>query len=543
MRVLFASGIDGFCHRYNVVHWAEQLATRGIASTAWSASDPRLAQDLDAHDVLVLYRVADSAWVRHLLATAGALGRPTVFAVDDLIVDPDLGDPPLLRTRSAEERALWHEGVRRYRRTLDACDALLATSEPIAALGRAAGKPTHLQRCGLGAAELALGAAAAAAPRAATIRFGYFAGTPTHDADLAAIAPALADLLRARRDVELLLVGPVALPAELEALRARIIRRPRVPWPELPALVAGCTASLAPLASQEPFAAAKGAVKYLEAAAVGVPVIASPIDAFRDAVRDGVTGILAADGDGWCAALGALADDPARAARMGAAARADVEGRFSPAAQGPALARFFAESARARAGAGREPIAARSVVPADDRTLARTFPGEVARAAREPAARPDYAAEPGAAVSSPLADGRVVVQRFPSRHAGLTRVDVHTVTYGLALDHTLEARVRRDDGSDVTRHAVWAGVAPDRDWLAIPFAPETASAGRTYTLELRASGTGDRNALSFSTSDTAGEPHRHDGAATAETLALRTFAAWSADVASASSARVAASPA
>ena len=27
MRVLFASGIDGFCHRYAVLHWAEQLAT------------------------------------------------------------------------------------------------------------------------------------------------------------------------------------------------------------------------------------------------------------------------------------------------------------------------------------------------------------------------------------------------------------------------------------------------------------------------------------------------------------------------------------
>ena len=71
MRVLFASGIDGFCHRYAVLHWAEQLATQAVASTVRAHTDPRLAADLATHDVLVLYRVPDGVWVRHLLARAG----------------------------------------------------------------------------------------------------------------------------------------------------------------------------------------------------------------------------------------------------------------------------------------------------------------------------------------------------------------------------------------------------------------------------------------------------------------------------------------
>jgi hypothetical protein len=215
-----------------------------------------------------------------------------------------------------------------------------------------------------------------------------------------------------------------------------------------------------------------------------------------------------------------------------------VERRFAPSAQGAGLARFLTGLVGDRRAFATAPPAA------DEPTLARAFPGEVARAAREPDARPDHYAEPGAAVSHPLADGGLVVQRFPSRHAGLTRVDVHTVTYGLALDHTLEARVRRDDGSAVTRHDLWAGVAPDRDWLAIAFAPEQASAGRTYTLELRALGTGDRNALSFTTSaDTTAEPYRHDGAAAPHALALRTFAAWSGAASGSPSARASAMPA
>jgi hypothetical protein len=69
MRVLFASGIDGFCHRYGVLHWAEQLATQSIASTVFAHTDPRLAAALAALDVLVLYRVPDSVLIRHSAGT------------------------------------------------------------------------------------------------------------------------------------------------------------------------------------------------------------------------------------------------------------------------------------------------------------------------------------------------------------------------------------------------------------------------------------------------------------------------------------------
>src|SRR5688572_13099232 len=198
MRVLFASGIDGFCHRYGPLHWAEQIATQGIASTVWAHTDPRLAAGLFSHDVLVLFRVPDGAWIRHVLARAAALERPTVFAVDDLIVVPELTDVPLLRNRSDDERRRWHDGVARYRRTLEACDAFLATSESIAAVGHDLGIPTHLQRAGISASELAIGAAARADRGDATpqaVRLGYFSGTATHDDDLAAIADPLAAIL------------------------------------------------------------------------------------------------------------------------------------------------------------------------------------------------------------------------------------------------------------------------------------------------------------------------------------------------------------
>jgi len=517
MRVLFASGIDGFCHRYGPLHWMEQLATQGIASTTWAHVDPRLATDLETHDVLVLYRVPDGPWIRHLLARAAALGRPTVFAVDDLIVVPELTDVPPLRGRSDDERRLWHDGVARYRRTLEACDAFLATTEPIAAVGRALGRPTHLQRCGVSAVELALGAATrtAAAADLTRLRLGYFSGTATHDDDFATIGPTLAEVLARHRAAELLVVGPVALPSALAGLAARIVRRPVVPWPELPALIASCTASLVPLEWHDPFVAAKGAVKYLEAASAAVPVIASPTDAFRDAIRDGVTGWLAADAGAFAQAVETVLAHPERAAHVGATARADLELRFAPAAQGRALAAFLSTVV---AGL-RAPHPTSAADPAlSERALVRTYPAAVARAAREPAGLPDHAAPAGATTTAPLGDETILVRRFPSRRDGLARVDVHTVTYGLPLDHVLHATVRREDGSTVVAVEIWAGGAPDRDWLAIDFAPERDSHGRTYTLELRARGTGPRNALSFGVRAAASE--------SGDALALRTFAVW-----------------
>jgi glycosyltransferase involved in cell wall biosynthesis len=526
MRVLFASGIDGFCHRYATLHWAEQLATQGVASTVRAHTDPRLIADLEAHDVLVLYRTPDGAFIRHLLAHARARGRAAVFAVDDLIVDPALPLPAVLRDAPDEERELWADGVARYRRTLDQCDAFLATTAPLAALGATRATPTHVHPCGLAARELRIGAAArAAAQRRGGVRLGYFSGTATHDEDLRTIAPLLRALLDRHPSLGVVIVGPVALDPALAPHAARIERLPLVSWPVLAERMAIVDVSLAPLAWHDPFVAAKGAVKYLEAAAVGVPTVASPTAAFRDAIRDGTNGLLADDA-GWDAALSSLITDPARRTRLGAAARADVETRFAPAAQGAPLRAFLADVLARVPPGGRVATALPRGESAESEVgLARRFPGEVARAAREPAALPDVASV-ATDVSPPLGDGVVLAQRFHPARPGLARVDVHTVTYGLALDHELELRLCRDDGSIVGRSTLPAALAPDRDWVSLDVAPEASSEGRAYVLELRASGTGDRNALAFGIAPAVdGERYRLGDARGATALALRTFAA------------------
>jgi glycosyltransferase involved in cell wall biosynthesis len=71
-------------------------------------------------------------------------------------------------------------------------------------------------------------------------------------------------------------------------------------------------------------------VALLEAAAMGLPCVASDIRGCRDVVQDGVTGLLTAPGDAesLAAAILALLQDPERRQRMGQAARQRAERVF-----------------------------------------------------------------------------------------------------------------------------------------------------------------------------------------------------------------------
>lgn len=77
----------------------------------------------------------------------------------------------------------------------------------------------------------------------------------------------------------------------------------------------------------------------LEAAAAGLPVVASALGGLPEIVRDRETGLLTAPGDAsaLAARLRELAQDPDAARAMGVAAAADVRERFAPAAMLSAL--------------------------------------------------------------------------------------------------------------------------------------------------------------------------------------------------------------
>src|SRR6185295_7702819 len=100
--------------------------------------------------------------------------------------------------------------------------------------------------------------------------------------------------------VRLRIYGGVDLSGKLAGpeYAARVELRAAVDWRDLPRHIAQVDVSIAPLVDN-PQRRAKSAVKYLEAALVGVPTVASRLDPYQNEIADGATGLLAATNDEW----------------------------------------------------------------------------------------------------------------------------------------------------------------------------------------------------------------------------------------------------
>jgi glycosyltransferase involved in cell wall biosynthesis len=80
---------------------------------------------------------------------------------------------------------------------------------------------------------------------------------------------------------------------------------------------------------EDPFTLGKSSFKLLQYMACGVPPVCSAVGFNREAVIDGENGFLAGDTDEWARKLGRLIEDGDLRKRMGKAARATVEKKFS----------------------------------------------------------------------------------------------------------------------------------------------------------------------------------------------------------------------
>ncbi|MFN2608170.1 MAG: glycosyltransferase [Acidimicrobiales bacterium] len=333
VRVVFLVGIDGAPLRYRAWFPAEALGLVGVATEILHYRDSRAVKAVAGADAVVVYRVPATPQVLDLVAGFRAAGTPAFFDVDDLIFDPDLAaEIPALGLLPPDEAALWLEGVRRYRTTMEACDAFIGSTGLLCRHAhRVTGLPAFRFDNGVGTGLGRRSAAALARPRTpGPTRVAYLSGTTTHEDDWAFLEPVVVGLLERVPDIELWLGGHVAGGPALHRLGHRVRRLPYRDWTELPALLRDVDVNLAPLTPGSRFNEAKSAIKWLEAALVATPTVASPTEPFGDAVVDGETALLAATPEDWAAALELLVVDHARRDAIGSRARRAALLRWSP---------------------------------------------------------------------------------------------------------------------------------------------------------------------------------------------------------------------
>ncbi|MEM6457370.1 MAG: glycosyltransferase family 4 protein [Acidobacteriota bacterium] len=317
--------VASFRHRLRPL--AEALAARG-----WHTSIDTLPRGrylrriaarrraLAAADVLVLAKlklgVGEHPLLRHL-------APPIVYDVDDAVYlrqPRRLGDPPQNR---------W---LRRwkFRATCRIAARVLAGNDTLAREARAAGLgPERIVDAPTPVAVPPFPESAAAARRGTTL---VWIGRPENLPYLELARPAIL-ALRARHPALRLRVVCSAAPEGFGDAVEFVRWSPEAEYNAL----ATADVGLMPLVD-DGWARGKCAFKLLQYMAAGLPCVASPVGASRQAVIDGETGFWAHGDDAWRDALGRLLDDPALRARQGRAGHAHAAAHYARRVQVPRVA-------------------------------------------------------------------------------------------------------------------------------------------------------------------------------------------------------------
>lgn len=116
------------------------------------------------------------------------------------------------------------------------------------------------------------------------IIIGYFSGNIIHNNDIEMIKPALQKILREFKNIQILLVGEIKFPSFLKEFSSQIKYENLRDWKELPEIIANVDINIVPTQSNI-YYEAKSENKWIEAALVKIPTIASNYGIFKNVIK------------------------------------------------------------------------------------------------------------------------------------------------------------------------------------------------------------------------------------------------------------------
>ena len=307
--ILLIDGVENIipqCTRYRVLNKAEQLRKHGFAVKVVNLSDFQLSMAQNASHIII-YRSPVSPELLRLCHLAKEYGKPVFFDIDDLVFDTVYTDQlSYTQGLNSVEKGNYDAGVRNYGYMLKNCDgAITSTNQLQEELYKYQSKV--LLNRNLASDDLIAISSQYIKDYSQIsdiVKIGYFSGSISHNENFELIKPAIKQLLTKYSNVQLHIVGILDIPQDMKPFENQIVTHDYVDWDKLPALISEVDINLAPLVNSI-FNRAKSEIKWIEAALVKVPTVASKIGAFSDAIIDGETGLLATD-DEWFDKLEAL---------------------------------------------------------------------------------------------------------------------------------------------------------------------------------------------------------------------------------------------
>ena len=311
--VLFISIDEPLLDRYRTRHMMESLESAGV--TCDRIVYYKLTPDMEKYyNAFIFYRSHYEPHMKEFFKRARKNNKPTFYAVDDLVFNTEYTkDLEIIKAMSKEDRKLYDDGVVRHGKLASMCDYGIATTEVIA---REFEKMKNFKKVIVDRNKMSLEmvhysdrAIEEVAEDDDRIVVGYFSGTDTHNEDFAMVAPALKRLMDEDDKVFIKLAGKIRAPEEFIGYEDRLIFTPYVDYKKLPFELRKADIILAPLQDYF-FNTAKSEIKWLEAALVQRPVVASNVGSYAQNIDNGKTGILVDNTtDEWYKAIKRLTQD------------------------------------------------------------------------------------------------------------------------------------------------------------------------------------------------------------------------------------------
>lgn len=313
--VLFVDGCGNnlpHSSRYRVAHQREQLAYYNISSN--EVFYEHLSIDMvRLYRTFIFFRCPYREHIKVFIETARKLNKTILFDVDDLVIDTKYTDTvAYLDTLPKKEREQYDEDVMAMGETLKVSDAAITTTKRLETELSLFAPKVFINR---NVASEQMEDISEKAIREEnkqdknSINIGYFSGSITHNDDFKMLIPVFQILMKKYDNLYLFVVGTLDIPEELKEFKVRIKSFPFTDWRKLPYLIKQVDINVAPL-TDNIFNEAKSENKWVEAALVKVPTVASNVGAFKECIIQNETGILCADKNEWVEALEKLIDFP-----------------------------------------------------------------------------------------------------------------------------------------------------------------------------------------------------------------------------------------
>lgn len=261
--------------RYRCFNPAESLSSLGFIVDV-TTIDMATKALLERYDLIAFHRPAISKKLEQLISTANKLKKITFADYDDLIFNPDYAElsPGFLNNQYSLQSVTAsfqrnYEALALFDHFSVSTDPLLDEIKKIKPTASTCALYNYLSR------EWLQHNASPMPKQSERRRITYLPGTNSHHHDFAAIESALSSYLYQNRNIILRIVGPLKFSQKLFN-SSQLDLLSYIPYPQLPKVIKDSWITIAPLAYTL-FNNCKSGLKYLESAAFGVPVVASPI--------------------------------------------------------------------------------------------------------------------------------------------------------------------------------------------------------------------------------------------------------------------------